>query len=70
MLVINGSAVVGVRGDKDDLINVMIPNGIDQIGDEAFHLNREQFGTRILYRFKELGILLFMKNVICDRRTV
>ena len=38
------------------------------LGQRMFYLNREQIGTRIIYRFKELGILLFMKKVILDDR--
>ena len=33
---IEGKKVVGVRGDKRDVINVVIPDGIDEIGDCAF----------------------------------
>ena len=33
---------------------------------KMFDLKRDQIGLRILYRFKELGILLFLKNVIID----
>ena len=32
----------------------------------TFNWSREAIGTRILIRFKELGILLFMKKVILD----
>ena len=38
------------------------------LGHRSFYLNREQLGTRILLRFKELGILLFMKKIIKDDR--
>ena len=38
------------------------------LGHRVFYLNREQLGTRILLRFKELGILLFMKKIIKDDR--
>ena len=36
------------------------------LGLRTFNWSREAVGTRILYRFKELGILLFMKQVILD----
>ena len=38
------------------------------LGIRTFTWNREQIGTRIIYRFKELGILLFMKKIITDDR--
>ena len=31
---------------------------------KMFDLNRKQIGKRIVFRFRELGILLFLKNVI------
>ena len=36
------------------------------LGIRTFHWSREAIGTRIIYRFKELGILLFMKQIIKD----
>ena len=38
------------------------------LGVRTFQWSKEAVGTRILYRFKELGILLFMKKVILDDR--
>ena len=38
------------------------------LGHRVFYLNREQLGTRILLRFKELGVLLFMTKIIKDDR--
>ena len=38
------------------------------LGIRTFHWSREAIGTRIIYRFKELGILLFMKQIIKDDR--
>ena len=38
------------------------------LGVRTFDWSKEAVGTRILYRFKELGILLFMKKVILDDR--
>ena len=35
-LKIEGNNVVGYRGDRGDITNVVIPNGIDGIGDDAF----------------------------------
>ena len=40
------------------------------LGLRMFHLNREQIGTRIIYRFKELGIFLFLKKVIRDEKNM
>ena len=34
----------------------------------TFTWSREAIGTRIIYRFKELGTLLFMKKIITDDR--
>ena len=34
------------------------------LGQRMFFLNREQLGTRVIVRFQELGILLFLKHVI------
>ena len=39
------------------------------LGLRVFDWNREQIGTRIIYRFRELGMLLFMKQIIMDDRT-
>ena len=39
------------------------------LGLRTFDWNREQIGTRIIYRFRELGILLFMKKIIMDDRS-
>ena len=36
------------------------------LGQRMFYLNREQLGTRIIVRFQELGILLFLKHVIIN----
>ena len=36
------------------------------LGHRMFYLNREQLGTRVIVRFQELGILLFMKKIIID----
>ena len=36
------------------------------LGQRMFFLNREQLGTRIIVRFQELDILLFMKKIIID----
>ena len=38
-LEIEGSKVVGHRGDRDEITNVVIPNGIDEIGEGAFTYN-------------------------------
>ena len=39
------------------------------LGLRTFDWNREQIGTRIIYRFRELGIFLFMKKIIMDDRS-
>ena len=36
------------------------------MGLRTFSWSREAIGTRIIYRFKELGIFLFMKHVIIN----
>ena len=38
------------------------------LGHRVFYLNREQIGTRIIVRFQELGVFLFMKKIIKDDR--
>ena len=40
------------------------------LGLRAFSWSREAIGTLIICRFKELGMLLFMKKVIMDDRNV
>ena len=40
------------------------------LGLRTFDWGREAIGTRIIYRFKELGILLFMKKIIKDDRKI
>ena len=40
------------------------------LGIRVFDWSREAIGTKIIYRFKELGILLFMKKVIFDDRNM
>ena len=35
-----------------------------ELGIKTFRWSKEAIGTRILLRFKELGILLFMKHII------
>ena len=39
------------------------------LGIRTFDWTREVIGTRIIYRFRELGILLFMKKIISDDMT-
>ena len=36
------------------------------LGIRTFDWNREAIGTRIIHRFKELGILLFITKIIMD----
>ena len=36
------------------------------LGQRMFYLNREQLDTRIIVRFQQLDILLFMKKIIID----
>ena len=61
---------VWTRHLPEDVINDLRLLLSWDLGVRTFTWSREVIGTRILCRFKELGILLFMKNVICDRRTV
>ena len=37
------------------------------LGQRTFDWSREAIGTKIIYRFKELGIFLFMKHVIVSK---
>ena len=39
------------------------------LGLRTFDWSREAIGTRVICRFKESGIFLFMKKVILDKRT-
>ena len=38
------------------------------LGLRTFTWSREAIGTRIIHRFKELGVFLFMKKVILDKK--
>ena len=38
------------------------------LGLRTFTWSREVIGTRIIHRFKELGVFLFMKKVILDKK--
>lgn len=40
-----------------------------ELGIRTFRWSREAIGTRIILRFQELGIFLFMKHVIVQERT-
>ena len=38
------------------------------LGLRTFTWSREAIGTRIIHRFKELGVFLFMKKVMLDKK--
>ena len=40
------------------------------LGLRTFEWSREAIGTRIIYRFKELGIFLFLKHVIVSNNNL
>ena len=57
---------VWTRDLSDEVISDLRLHLSWDLGLRTFNWSREAVGTRILYRFKELGILLFMKKVILD----
>ena len=58
--------VVWTKDLSEQVINDLRLHLSWDLGIRMFYLNREQLGTRILCRFKELGILLFMIKFIKD----
>ena len=52
---IEGSKVVGTRGHKHDIVNVVIPNGIDEIGDEVFEYCTELTSLTLPDSLKVVG---------------
>ena len=60
--------VVWTKHLSEQVINDLRLHLSWDLGLRTFSWSREAIGTRIIYRFKELGILLFMKKVILDDR--
>ena len=58
--------VVWTKDLSEQVINDLRLHLSWDLGMCMFYLNREQLGARILCRFKELGILLFMIKFIKD----
>ena len=57
---------VWTRDVSEQVINDLRLHLSWDLGICLFFLNRDQLGTRIICRFKELGIFLFMKHVIIN----
>ena len=60
--------VVWTKDLPERLINELRLHLSWDLGIRTFNWTREAIGTRIIYRFRELGILLFMKKIISDDR--
>ena len=60
------SAAVWTKDLTQQVINDLRLHLSWDLGQRMFYLNREQLGTRIIVRFQELGILLFLKHVIIN----
>ena len=58
--------VVWTKDLSEQVINDLRLHLSWDLGMRMFYLNREQLGTRILCRFKELGTLLFMMKFVKD----
>ena len=61
--------VVWTNDLSERLINDLRLHLSWDLGVRTFDWSREAIGTRIIYRFKELGIFLFMKHVIINALT-
>ena len=61
--------VVWTNDLSERLINDLRLHLSWDLGVRTFDWSREVIGTRIIYRFKELGIFLFMKHVIINDLT-
>ena len=61
--------VVWTTNMPQQVINDLLLHLSWDLGHRVFYMNREQLGTRIICRFKELGIFLFMKHVIVNDLT-
>ena len=61
--------VVWTKNVSQQVINDLLLHLSWDLGHRVFYMNREQLGTRITHRFKELGIFLFMKHVIVNDLT-
>ena len=61
--------VVWTTNIPQQVINDLLLHLSWDLGHRVFYMNREQLGTRITCRFKELGTFLFMKHVIVNDLT-
>ena len=64
------TGVVWTSGLSEQVINELRLHLSWDLGVRVFRWSREAVGTRILLRFNELGILLFMKKIIRDDRNM
>ena len=55
---------------SEDVVNELRLHLSWELGIRTFQWGREAVGTRILIRFEELGILLFMKHIIKQDRNL
>ena len=55
---------------SEDVVNELRLHLSWELGIRTFQWSREAVGTRILIRFEELGILLFMKHIIKQDRNL
>ena len=58
--------VVWTKDLSDNVINDLRLHLSWDLGIRTFNWSKEAVGTRIICRFKEIGILLFLKKVILD----
>ena len=58
--------VVWTKDLSDNVINDLRLHLSWDLGTRTFNWSKEAVGTRIMCRFKEIGILLFLKKVILD----
>ena len=62
----NKTHVVWTKDLPEKVINDLRLHLSWDLGVRTFQWSKEAVGTRILYRFQELGILLFLKHVIIN----
>ena len=58
--------VVWTKDLSDNVINDLRLHLSWDLGIRTFNWSKEAVGTRIMCRFKEIGMLLFLKKVILD----
>ena len=58
--------VVWTKDLSDNVINDLRLHLSWDLGIRTFNWSKEAVGTRIMCRFKEIGVLLFLKKVILD----